>query len=179
MTYFTNWDRRHVFNVIGNYNINKKWDLNWKWTYQSGQAFTPILGYFLEDLDYGVSGVGTIKFRTIPGDRNSGRYPPFHRLDFSVVRHIQSKRFEKVDLYFQVINAYDRQNIFRYAYNSGSAFNGLDDDGDWDVKSHDTNGNGTPDPGEPNVDEPDEGKVTRNEISVFPLIPTIGISIDF
>ena len=32
---------------------------------------------------------------------------------------------------------------------------------------------------EPNVDEPDEGKVTRNEISVFPLIPTIGISIDF
>ena len=179
MTYFTNWDRRHVFNVIGNYNINKKWDLNWKWTYQSGQAFTPILGYFLEDLDYGVSGAGTIKFRTIPGDRNSGRYPPFHRLDFSVVRHIQSKRFEKVDLYFQVINAYDRQNIFRYTYNSGSAFNGLDDDGDWDVKSHDTNGNGTPDPGEPNVDEPDEGKVTRNEISVFPLIPTIGISIDF
>ena len=96
-----------------------------------------------------------------------------------MVRHIQSKRFEKVDLYFQVINAYDRQNIFRYFYNSGSAFNGLDDDGDWDVESHDTNKNGKPDPGEPNVDEPDEGKVTRNEISVFPLIPTIGISIDF
>ena len=77
------------------------------------------------------------------------------------------------------IYAYDRQNIFRYAYTSGSAFNGLDDDGDWDVESHDTNKNGKPDPGEPNVDEADEGKVLRNNISVFPLIPTIGLSIDF
>ena len=178
-TYFTNWDRRHAFNIIGSYNINEKWDFNWKWTYQSGQAFTPILGYFLEDLDYGVSGAGTVKFRTIPGARNSGRYPPFHRLDFSMIRHIQTKKFEKVDFYFQIINAYDRQNIFRYAYTSGSAFNGLDDDGDWDVESHDTNKNGKPDPGEPNVDEADEGKVLRNNISVFPLIPTIGLSIDF
>ena len=178
-TYFTNWDRRHALNVIGNFSINEKWDFNWKWTYQSGQAFTPILGYFLEDLDYGVSGAGIINFRTIPGTRNSGRYPPFHRLDLSVIRHIRTKRFEKMDFYFQIINAYNRENIFRYAYSSGSVFNGLDDDGDWIIEEHDTNKNGKPDPGEPNVDDPDEGKVVRNDISIFPLIPTFGLTIDF
>tara|TARA_B100000029_G_scaffold212825_1_gene210849 strand:- start:9787 stop:12138 length:2352 start_codon:yes stop_codon:yes gene_type:complete len=177
--FFTNWDRRHAFNFIGNYRINKKWDINWKWAYQSGQAYTPILGYFLEDLDYGVSGAGTVKFRTIPGSRNSGRYPPFHRLDFSIIRHIQTKRFEKMDFYFQVINAYKRKNIFRYTYNSGSMYNGLDDDGDWVQDKHDTNDNYIPDRGETNVDEPDETRISRNEISIFPLIPTFGVSINF
>ena len=177
--FFTNWDRRHAFNFIGNYGINKKWDINWKWAYQSGQAYTPILGYFLEDLDYGVSGAGTVKFRTIPGSRNSGRYPPFHRLDFSIIRHIQTKRFEKMDFYFQVINAYKRKNIFRYTYNSGSIYNGLDDDGDWIQEKHDANDNNVPDRGETNVDEADETRISRNDISIFPLIPTFGVSINF
>ena len=177
--FFTNWDRRHAFNFIGNYGINKKWEINWKWAYQCGPAYTPILGYFLEDLDYGVSGAGTVKFRTIPGSRNSGRYPPFHRLDFSIIRHIQTKRFEKMDFYFQVINAYKRKNIFRYTYNSGSIYNGLDDDGDWIQEKHDANDNNVPDRGETNVDEADETRISRNDISIFPLIPTFGVSINF
>ena len=48
-TYFTNWDRRHVLNFIGNKKIKttfKNWEFNWKFTYQSGQAHTPILGYY-------------------------------------------------------------------------------------------------------------------------------------
>jgi hypothetical protein len=55
----------------------------------------------------------------------------------------------------------------------------LDDDGDWNVKEDDLNGNGYPDPGEPNVDEADEGRVTKQDISIFPIIPSIGINIDF
>ncbi|MBC8467020.1 MAG: TonB-dependent receptor, partial [Candidatus Marinimicrobia bacterium] len=35
--YYTNWDRRHVFNIIGNIQLNQKWSGNFKWTYQSGQ----------------------------------------------------------------------------------------------------------------------------------------------
>ena len=84
-----------------------------------------------------------------------------------------------MDIFIQIINSYNRDNIFRYVYHMGSVYNGIDDDGDWDPEIHDTNGNGYPDYGEPNVDEADEGKVLRNNISVFPLIPTIGLSIDF
>ncbi|MFQ6673590.1 MAG: carboxypeptidase-like regulatory domain-containing protein, partial [Fidelibacterota bacterium] len=34
--YFTNWDRRHAFNVVANYRLTRKWDTNLKWTYQTG-----------------------------------------------------------------------------------------------------------------------------------------------
>ncbi len=175
--YFTNWDRRHAFTIIGSYNFNKKWELNWQWSYQSGQAFTPILGYYIENLDYTINNaVGS--FGTIPGSRNSGRYPEYHRLDLGAVRHFKIKKI-KCDLYLQVINSYNRDNIFRYFYNVGNIYNGLDDDNDWEKDKHDTNGNGYPDPGEPNVDESDEGRITRTDISVFPIIPSIGINIDF
>ena len=45
--YYTNWDRTHVFNILANYTLNPKWEFNLKFTLQSGQAFTPINGYFL------------------------------------------------------------------------------------------------------------------------------------
>ena len=46
--YYTNWDRTHAFSALGNYQFNKKWELNWRWTLQSGQAYTPILGYYVQ-----------------------------------------------------------------------------------------------------------------------------------
>ena len=168
--YFTNWDRSHVFNILSNYQINKKWEFNLKYTLQSGQAFTPINGYFLENLPGG----SEQNYRTIPATRNGGRYPSYHRLDLGAVCHQKS-----FDIFFQVINVYNRENIFTYTYPLGNTFNGIDDDRDWDRKKHDKNGNGKPDKGEPNVDENDEGRIQRNAVSLFPLIPTIGITWNF
>jgi hypothetical protein len=79
----------------------------------------------------------------------------------------------------QVINAYNRENVFTYTYPLGDTFNGIDDDGDWDVKKHDKNGNKRPDKGEPNVDEEDEARIQRKPVSLFPIIPTIGITWNF
>ena len=70
--YYTNWDRTHAFSALGNYQFNKKWEVNWRWTLQSGQAFTPILGYYVQKFPESPEEV----FRTIPGSRNSGRYKP-------------------------------------------------------------------------------------------------------
>ena len=84
-----------------------------------------------------------------------------------------------MDFYIQIINAYNRKNIFRYIYGSGNVYNGIDDDGDWDKDKNDTNENNVPDRGETNVDEPDEARISRSDISIFPLIPTFGITIDF
>tara|TARA_B100001750_G_C15516972_1_gene608060 strand:+ start:1869 stop:4187 length:2319 start_codon:yes stop_codon:yes gene_type:complete len=168
--YYTNWDRTHVFNVLANYIYNNNWEFNLKFTLQSGQAFTPINGYFLENLP-GESQVG---YRTIPATRNGGRFPSYHRLDLGAVWHRN-----KYDLFFQVINIYNQENVFTYTYPLGNTYNGVDDDGDWEIKKHDQNGNKRPDRGEPNVDEADEGRIQRRAISLFPLIPTIGISWKF
>ena len=172
--YFTNWDRSHVINVLANYQASPKWEYNLKFTLQSGQAFTPINGYFLQNLP----GETQQGYRTIPATRNGGRYPSFHRLDLGAVRHFDFKG-RKFDVFMQVINAYNRKNIFTYTYPLGNTFNGIDDDGDWDRKDHDNNDNGRPDKGEPNVDEDDEGRIQRNPVSLFPIIPTIGITWNF
>ena len=64
--YYTNWDRTHAFSALGNYQFNKKWEMNWRLALQSGQAFTPILGYYVQKFPESPEEV----FRTIPGTRN-------------------------------------------------------------------------------------------------------------
>ncbi len=172
--YYNSWDRTHSFSALGNYIFNNKWDMNWKLSLQSGQAYTPIIGYYNQILPEGPDEV----YRTIPGTRNSARYSPYSRLDLGIVYHTNLFG-SKMDIYVQVINVLNRENIFRKSYNVGSKYNGLDDDGDWDEDKHDTNGNGKPDVGEPNVDEVDEGRLQVNDISLFPIIPTIGFSWEF
>ena len=172
--YYNSWDRTHSFSALGNYIFNNKWDMNWKLSLQSGQAYTPIIGYYNQILPEGPDEV----YRTIPGTRNSARYSPYSRLDLGIVYHTNLFG-SKMDIYVQVINVLNRKNIFRKSYNVGSTYNGLDDDGDWDEDKHDKNGNGKPDVGEPNVDEVDEGRLQVNDISLFPIIPTIGFSWEF
>ena len=172
--YYNSWDRTHSFSALGNYQISQKWDMNWKLSLQSGQAYTPIIGYYNQILPESPDEV----YRTIPGKRNSARYSPYSRLDLGFVYH--TKFFgSKMDIYVQIINVFNRKNIFRKSYNVGSIYNGVDDDRDWDEEKHDENGNGKPDVGEVNVDEEDEGRLQVNDISLFPIIPTIGFSWEF
>ena len=172
--YYTSWDRTHSFSALGNYRLSKKWDMNWKYSLQSGQAYTPILGYFTEKFPESP----VENYRTIPGSRNSGRYKPYQRLDLGFVYHTKVKN-TKMDVFFQVINLFNRKNTFTKSYSIGNPYNGIDDDGDWVLEEHDDNKNGLPDVGEENVDEPDEGKIKVRDISLFPLIPTVGFSWEF
>ena len=154
--YYTNWDRRHVFNIIGNYRLTPKWDINGKWTFQTGQPYTPILGYYIEKVPDASNQV----YRTIPGTRNGGRYPLYHRLDLGAVWHTKVKG-KKMDVFIQIVNTYWQKNVFRYAYRFGSTINGVDDDGDKEI------------------DEADEGRPQRGVINGLPIIPSIGVTFEF
>ena len=184
--YYTNWDRRHVINVVGNLKIKQSllsgWDFNWKFTYQTGQAFTPIKGYYLENLQSNEFPIS----RAIPGGRNSDRYPAYHRLDLGMSKEFKINKKVKGKFFVQIINAYNRKNIFRYFYSNRNVI-GVDDDRDWNWQTDDINGNGFGDyywdqngnlVPEPNVDENDENIPQRTELSIFPIIPTIGFSIE-
>lgn len=154
--YYTNWDRRHAFNIVGNYNLNDKWSFNMQWTYQTGQPYTPILGYYMESLP----NAPEINYRTIPGGRNSVRYPNYHRLDLGIVRKINWFGLPG-ELFIQVINAYWKENVFRYFYHFGDTHNGIDDD---------HNGK---------IDDPAEGIPQKVQINGFPIIPSIGVKFEF
>ena len=186
-TYFTNWDRRHVFNCIGNYKIpiGNNWEFNWKFTYQSGQAYTPILGYYLEDMP----DASSTYWRSIPGERNSGRYPNYHRLDLGLKKDFKITKKIKGSFFAQAINVYARNNIFRYLYTTKN-IPGVDDNGNWDPEQDDWNGDGEPGFGinpetgefelEPNIDEIEEEIPQRRELSIFStILPSIGFSIEF
>ncbi len=153
--YYANWDRTHVFNLLGNYDLSEKWDLNFKWTYQTGQPYTPIIGYYQESFLPSEN-----EYEVIPGGRNSSRYPNYHRLDFGAVRNYKWNGWN-IDLFIQIINLYWQKNVFVYNYIFGDSTNGIDDDGDGVI------------------DNANEDIPIRSEAYGFPIIPSIGVKIDF
>ena len=154
--YYVNWDRRHAVNVIGNYNFNRRWAINLAWKLQTGQPYTPIFGYYIEQLPSET----TDHFRTIPGGRNTARYPVYHRLDLGLIYNRPTK-WGSFEAYFQVVNAYYKKNIFRYFYMVGDVTNEIDDDNDGEI------------------DELDESIPRRESISIFPILPSFGFTIEF
>ena len=96
----------------------------------------------------------------IPGGRNSSRYPNYHRLDFGAVRNYKWNGWN-IDLFIQIINLYWQKNVFVYNYIFGDSTNGIDDDGDGII------------------DNANEDIPIRSEAYGFPIIPSIGVKIDF
>ena len=129
------------------------------------------------------------RWRSIPGGRNSARYPEYHRLDVGITNDFKISRKVKGKFFAQVINLYGRKNIYRYLYTTENT-PGDDDNGNWNYETDDLSGDGEPglwwnsetgqwEP-EPNVDEIDEDIPQRQDLSIFSVaIPTIGFSIKF
>lgn len=105
------YDRTHDLNVTGTARITKKWEFTSVFSYATGQAYTrPASRYRLgnspfeaEDTDVLVSPF------------NGARLPAYHRLDIGFTR--RGKLFgAESELQLQVINAYNRRNIWFYFY---------------------------------------------------------------
>lgn len=94
------YDRRHNLNFSVSYELNKKWNLNRTFIYQTGHAVTLPVGAVLYN-----NGP-----RYIYGDRNNGRMPDFHKLDFGASRNGMILDKYKTKLSFGVYNAYNRGN---------------------------------------------------------------------
>jgi hypothetical protein len=100
------YDRRHDVKAV----------LAWKrgaWRYagsllfSTGQAYTPAAGrYRIEDPAIGPSTPGAL---VLPGERNSARLLPYHRMDFSATRDFRLFGLP-ASAFFQVFNLYSRRN---------------------------------------------------------------------
>ncbi len=108
------FDNRHKINVMLNWKINDKWEINGAWTGMSGNRYTlstqvwngPEL-YDYYNMDYGGSIIYPVTVNNAPfvSELNNYRLPFYHRLDLSVVRHTK-KGFWTISLY----NAYCNRN---------------------------------------------------------------------
>jgi hypothetical protein len=102
------YDKPVLFNLVGNRTIGKFWMLGFRWTYQSGGRYTPIV-----DLLPSSSYPNVLE--PVYGKLNSEAYPAYHRLDFRA-EYTRPKSWGYWKFYVDVLNVYNRQNVTGYEY---------------------------------------------------------------
>ena len=95
--YYTPYDKTHDISITTNYDLNKRWNLNANFIYQTGQPIT------YPNAQYQFSGFSIPNFES----RNSSRLPAYHRLDVSAVYSPKKRSGEWV---FGIYNFYNRKN---------------------------------------------------------------------
>lgn len=109
--YAPKYDRTHDVNVTTTARITRKWEFTSVFTYATGQAYTrPSSQYRL-----GNSPFEAQQTDVLVSPFNGARLPAYHRLDIGFTR--KGKLFGgDSELQLQVINAYNRRNIWFYFY---------------------------------------------------------------
>ena len=125
--YYPRYDSRHNVNFTFDIDLGSGWQFGTTWTYSSGLPFTQILGYYdrmyFKDL-FAPWYIDQREPYTMLGTQNLGRLPDYHRLDMSL-----SKKFDlgfmKMAFDVNVINVYNRKNIFYFKRDTGERVNML------------------------------------------------------
>jgi outer membrane receptor for ferrienterochelin and colicin len=102
----SSWDNRHLFNVTATKQLNRNWDLGFKWRYVGGAPYTPF------DLEksslkaaWDLQGEGYPDYLRF----NTERLKAFHQLDIRVDKQYFFKGWSLM-LYADVQNLYNHQS---------------------------------------------------------------------
>ncbi len=125
---YPRYDTRHSINLNLGINFGAGWSVSTTWIFGSGLPFTQIAGFYdklyFDDLFYWNQVYGNYQPYTILGDRNLGRLPNYHRIDVSLTKEFQLF-FANISVSFNVLNAYNRKNIFYFDRKTGERVNML------------------------------------------------------
>jgi len=151
-SFYPRYDRRHDISVVLTYRLGDSWELGASWVYGTGQAVTVATGqYAFQPVED--------NFYNPNGDvhldyssRNGYRIPAFHKLDLNFM-HSFSWFGLPWQLSLNVYNAYNRRNVFAQYATTDFVY------------------------------DPNTGlymnKVVLKQITLFPVIPTVGLSFKF
>ena len=116
-------DQRHTLNARWHYKPNSAWEFSAGWQYHTGWPSTPM-EFQVDTLGVGVEGpwrsctdgvrVGML-VNERPGEINSRRLPPYHRMDLRATRTFQVGR-GTLSAFLDVFNVYNRENLRSYDY---------------------------------------------------------------
>ena len=136
------YDRRHDISVVVVHKLSDKWDLAGTWVYGTGNAISlPLAQYPVMGTWGGIYPWASALYYY--KDRNGFRMASYHRLDFGVTYHRET-RWGQHSLNLSVYNAYNRKNPFFIYYG-------------WD----------------------DNGDRAFNQVSLFPLLPSLSYNFNF
>ncbi|MEP7219052.1 MAG: hypothetical protein ABI876_09045, partial [Bacteroidota bacterium] len=151
--FYPRYDSRHDISVVAAYKLNDRWELSATWTYATGQPYTFAAGQYqfpgLRHEDQSSISTGP---RLDYSGRNTHRLPAFHKLDLNA-----TYSFMMFDIPWQfsmnIYNAYNHRNIFSQYVEKTI------------------------------VRDPASGLRTQglqlHQVSLFPIIPTVGLSCAF
>lgn len=148
------YDRRHNLSLALTYVLDDQWEFGATWTYISGQPITLPAGQAdIADINANTLQQGSIGTAPSPTyyftERNGSRMTPFHKLDLSATMRTAIFIFPG-EYYVSIYNAYNNMNPFA-----------------WFITT------------ETNPASPRTVKPVVQQLTIFPILPTIGMRIKF
>jgi outer membrane cobalamin receptor len=147
------YDKRHNVALALTYALDEQWEFGATWTYVSGQPITLPSG----QADFADINAATLQSRPptltptyYTSERNASRMTPFHKLDLSVTMRTAIFIFPG-EYYISVYNAYNNMNPFAWIITTTQS----------EMASQRTS------------------KPVVQQITLFPILPTIGMRIKF
>ncbi|MDZ7808263.1 MAG: TonB-dependent receptor [Gracilimonas sp.] len=107
------YDRRHDFNVVGNYQLSDRWKFTTSFNFATGQSYTKVLGRYVQ---YDLPWTNEDRNAFTVGKVNASRLPNYHRLDISFSRTGRFFNVGDSELQLQIINVYSRRNTWFYNF---------------------------------------------------------------
>jgi hypothetical protein len=101
-------DKPILFNLVGNRLLGDSWTIGFRWNYQSGGRYTPVVDLLPSSTHPNV-------LEPVYGKLNSEQYPDYHRLDFRA-EYTRPKDWGHWKFYADVLNVYDQENVASYEY---------------------------------------------------------------
>ncbi len=111
--YYADFDKRHMFSAVFDWEINKKYSLGIQFRYASGNPYTPVVA--------AVTDSSETFWIPVKGETNSQRYPAFHQLNLRFNSNYTLFGLETL-LYFEIWNAYNRKNVMGYYNEYGEEY---------------------------------------------------------
>ena len=130
ISYSPIFDRRVDVDLVLRYPAPWGWEGGIRWNLGTGIPYTDVLGTYQYYETRYVEGRGLVwsgapgpdadpddegEFGVVLGDRNSARYPAYHRLDLSF-RRTSVKSWGTLTPYLSLVNVYNRQNVLFYFF---------------------------------------------------------------
>ncbi len=117
-------DKPIMANLVAIYKLSNRWTLSSRFTFTSGGAYTPVVNRREEQVKDREGNPATdqndnpiTRFRPVFGEFNSDRLPNYHRLDVRVDYDLKLKNQQKMEIYLEIMNLYNRENISGYSWN--------------------------------------------------------------
>ena len=108
---YYSFDQTHVATLAATYRLTPTWEIGVKWQYRTGNPYTPVIDATQKTDPRNDELVYVPNY----AETNSGRLPPYHRLDVKLSKAFRFNSWE-ISLFLELLNAYNRKNLLSYSY---------------------------------------------------------------